>query len=76
MPYSLIFLVVDAVFYLWFEAFPVVFVDIYHFELGLTGLPFLGFLVTGTFTVSIFGRVVYISHLARVTFSSRGTATT
>jgi DHA1 family multidrug resistance protein-like MFS transporter len=43
----------DAVFYLWFEAFPLVFTDIYHFNLGLSGLPFLGFLVTGIITVSL-----------------------
>ncbi|KAJ7714331.1 major facilitator superfamily domain-containing protein [Mycena olivaceomarginata] len=40
----------DAVFYLWFEAFPLVFGDIYHFNEGLSGLP-LGFLVSGVFTV-------------------------
>jgi MFS transporter, DHA1 family, multidrug resistance protein len=31
-----------AIFYLWFEAFPLVFGDIYHFNLGEQGLPFLG----------------------------------
>ena len=51
---TLISLLIDAVFYLWFEAFPVVFVDIYHFDLGLNGLPFLGFLVIGIITVGIF----------------------
>ncbi|KIM78350.1 hypothetical protein PILCRDRAFT_11327 [Piloderma croceum F 1598] len=30
-----------AVFYLWFEAFPLVFIDMYHFNLELSGLPFL-----------------------------------
>ncbi|KAJ7760201.1 major facilitator superfamily domain-containing protein [Mycena olivaceomarginata] len=40
-----------AVFYLWFEAFPLVFGDIYHFNEGLSGLPFLGFLVSGVFTM-------------------------
>jgi DHA1 family multidrug resistance protein-like MFS transporter len=41
----------DAIFYLWFEAFPLVFTDIYHFNEGLSGLPFLGFLVSGSITV-------------------------
>ncbi|KAJ3872764.1 major facilitator superfamily domain-containing protein [Lentinula edodes] len=41
---------VYAIFYLWFEAFPLVFTDIYHFNLGLSGLPFLGFLVSAAFT--------------------------
>ena len=43
---------IDAVFYLWFEAFPLVFTDIYHFNLGESGLPFLGFIVSGIITVS------------------------
>lgn len=42
----------DAIFYLWFEAFPLVFTDIYHFNLGVSGLPFLGFVVSGSITVS------------------------
>ncbi|KAF9511080.1 hypothetical protein BS47DRAFT_1373151 [Hydnum rufescens UP504] len=29
----------------WFEAFPLVFVDIYHFKLGVSGLPFIGIIV-------------------------------
>jgi DHA1 family multidrug resistance protein-like MFS transporter len=43
---------VYAIFYLWFEAFPLVFSEIYGFSLGLGGLPFLGFIVTGIITVS------------------------
>ncbi|KAH9476585.1 Caffeine resistance protein 5 [Psilocybe cubensis] len=39
-----------AIFYLWFEAFPLVYNDIYHFNLGLSGLPFMGLLVTCFFT--------------------------
>ena len=34
-----------AIFYLWFEAFPLVFVDIYHFKGGIAGLPFIGIVV-------------------------------
>ncbi|PPQ87955.1 hypothetical protein CVT25_001140 [Psilocybe cyanescens] len=39
-----------AIFYLWFEAFPLVYNDIYHFNLGLSGLPFLGLMVSGVIT--------------------------
>ncbi|KAJ7498102.1 major facilitator superfamily domain-containing protein [Mycena galericulata] len=43
-----------AIFYLWFEAFPLVFSDIYHFNEGVSGLPFLGFLVTGSTTYTVY----------------------
>ncbi|KAK0466761.1 major facilitator superfamily domain-containing protein [Desarmillaria tabescens] len=46
---------VYAIFYLWFEAFPLVFTDIYHFRLGASGLPFLGFIVFIPTSVLIFG---------------------
>ncbi|KAJ6568410.1 major facilitator superfamily domain-containing protein [Mycena vulgaris] len=45
---------VYAIFYLWFEAFPLVFSDIYHFNEGLSGLPFLGFLVSGSITYTVY----------------------
>jgi len=45
---------VYAVFYLWFEAFPLVFTDVYHFNLGLSGLPFLGFIITGILTYVVY----------------------
>ncbi|KAJ6580724.1 major facilitator superfamily domain-containing protein [Mycena capillaripes] len=45
---------VYAVFYLWFEAFPLVFSGIYHFNEGLSGLPFLGFLVSGSLTYTVY----------------------
>jgi DHA1 family multidrug resistance protein-like MFS transporter len=38
--------------YIWFESFPIVFVEIYHFNLGEEGLAFLGLLV-GTFIAMI-----------------------
>jgi len=38
---------VYSVFYLWFEAFPLVFNDMYHMSLGIGSLPFLGFTVSG-----------------------------
>jgi len=45
---------VYAVFYLWFEAFPLVFTDIYHFNLGESGLPFLGFIISGIITYAAY----------------------
>ncbi|KAJ7173449.1 major facilitator superfamily domain-containing protein [Mycena filopes] len=45
---------VYAMFYLWFEAFPLVFTDIYHFNEGVSGLPFVGFLVSGTLTYAAY----------------------
>lgn len=36
--------------YIWFESFPIVFVEIYHFTLGTEGLAFLGLLI-GVFAV-------------------------
>ncbi|KAJ7231720.1 putative caffeine resistance protein [Mycena haematopus] len=49
-----VLLFADAVFYLWFEAFPLVFSDIYHFNEGVSGLPFLGFLVSGSLTYAVY----------------------
>ena len=34
----------------WFEAFPLVYFDIYHFNLGTSGLPFLGLMVSAIVT--------------------------
>jgi len=45
---------VYSVFYLWFEAFPLVFNDIYHFNLGVGSLPFSAFVVTGTITYTVY----------------------
>jgi len=45
---------VYSVFYLWFEAFPLVFGDIYHFNLGVGSLPFVGFVVTGAATYTLY----------------------
>ncbi|KAJ7615020.1 major facilitator superfamily domain-containing protein [Mycena polygramma] len=44
---------VYAIFYLWFEAFPLVFTDIYHFNQGVSGLPFLAFIVSGALTYTV-----------------------
>ncbi|KAK0436960.1 hypothetical protein EV421DRAFT_1098530, partial [Armillaria borealis] len=51
---------VYAIFYLWFEAFPLVFTDIYHFRLGASGLPFLGFIVSGAITYTAY--VIYLKY--------------
>ncbi|MAD81743.1 MAG: hypothetical protein CL912_02165 [Deltaproteobacteria bacterium] len=40
------------VLYLWFESFPLVFGDIYHFNIGQQGLVFLGIFVGGVITLS------------------------
>jgi DHA1 family multidrug resistance protein-like MFS transporter len=45
---------VYSVFYLWFEAFPLVFNDIYHFNLGVGSLPFSAFVVTGVITYTVY----------------------
>ncbi|KAJ6590503.1 major facilitator superfamily domain-containing protein [Mycena vulgaris] len=45
---------VYAIFYLWFEAFPLVFNDIYHFNQGVGGLPFLAFIVSGSITYTVY----------------------
>ena len=34
-----------ALLYLWFESFPIVFMGIHHFSLGISGLAFLGILI-------------------------------
>lgn len=43
---------VYAIFYSFFESFPMVFLDVYHFKFEVSGLPFLGVL-PGLFTASI-----------------------
>ncbi|KAH7409418.1 major facilitator superfamily domain-containing protein [Cadophora sp. MPI-SDFR-AT-0126] len=40
-----------GVLYLWFESFPLVFGDIYHFNIGQQGLVFLGIFVGGVITL-------------------------
>ncbi|KAJ7802222.1 major facilitator superfamily domain-containing protein [Mycena olivaceomarginata] len=45
---------VYAIFYLWFEAFPLVFNGIYHFNEGVSGLPFLAFIVSGGLTYTVY----------------------
>ncbi|BGP54398.1 hypothetical protein JCM8202_000832 [Rhodotorula sphaerocarpa] len=45
---------VYGIFYLWFEAFPIVFQEMYGFSLGMAGLPFLGFVVTAALTFTFY----------------------
>ena len=49
-------------FYLWFESFPLVFVDIYHFKGGIAGLPFLGIVVgaVASYIVYVFYIILYL----------------
>ena len=39
-----------AIFYLWFEAFPIVFNDLHHFKQGVGGLPYLAFVISAIIT--------------------------
>ncbi|KAI0482647.1 MFS transporter [Xylariaceae sp. FL0804] len=48
--YGLLWYVLKMIAYIWFESFPIVFVEIYGFSLGTEGLAFLGILV-GVFVV-------------------------
>ncbi|KAJ6499548.1 major facilitator superfamily domain-containing protein [Mycena vitilis] len=47
----------------WFEAFPLVFIDIYHFNQGASGLPFLAFIVSGGITYTVYC-IYQKSHIA------------
>ncbi|TKY85602.1 hypothetical protein EX895_005764 [Sporisorium graminicola] len=48
-----------ACFYLFFESFPIVFTEIHHFNLGESGLPFLGLAVSCVLT--LIGYLWYLS---------------
>ncbi|GAA5871626.1 hypothetical protein JCM16303_000812 [Sporobolomyces ruberrimus] len=63
---------VYAIFYLWFEAFPIVFTDYRGFNLGVSGLPFLGFYVSGAISFTIYclyQRYHYIPKLEKTDFN-------
>jgi DHA1 family multidrug resistance protein-like MFS transporter len=45
--------------YIWFESFPIVFVGIYHFNLGQEGLAFLGILVGAIIVIPPFFYYLY-----------------
>jgi len=44
----------SSISYLWFKVFPLVFGDIYHFNLGVSGLPFAAFVVSGAITYAFY----------------------
>ena len=50
---------VYALLYLWFESFPVVFIEIYHFNLGQEGLAFIGVLVGAIVVIPPFFYYLY-----------------
>ncbi|GAA5993408.1 hypothetical protein JCM10908_002653 [Rhodotorula pacifica] len=43
-----------STFYLWFEAFPIVFAEYHGMNLGISQLPFTAFLVTGSMTLAAY----------------------
>ncbi|GAA6002012.1 hypothetical protein JCM10207_003037 [Rhodosporidiobolus poonsookiae] len=45
---------VYAIFYTWFESFPIIFNEIHHFNLGVGGLPYLGFVVSAVITFTFY----------------------
>jgi len=59
-----------AVFYLWFESFPIVFIGIYHFKEQLLGLAFLGLL--GGIVVTIPPYFYYIYHVEEKMYDENG----
>ena len=48
-----------AIFYLWFEAFPLVFNDIYHMSEGVGSLPFIGIIVGAGLSYVIYALYLY-----------------
>lgn len=50
-----------AIFYLWFEAFPIVFEEKRHFNLGVAGLPYIA-LIVGVCSAYAFYATLY--HIA------------
>jgi len=61
---------VYSVFYLWFEAFPLVFNDMYHLSLGIGSLAFLGFVVSGTITYAVY--VLYLRYHLEPRYAKHG----
>ncbi|GAA6005595.1 hypothetical protein JCM11491_003694 [Sporobolomyces phaffii] len=63
---------VYAIFYLWFEAFPIVFTEYRGFNLGVSGLPFLAFYVTGALSFLVYclyQKYHYIPKVKRTDFN-------
>lgn len=59
-----------GILFLWFESFPFVFGEIYHFNLGQQGLVFLGILVGGVLTLPLF--LLWIKHRIIPRFTEPG----
>ncbi|KAI0299341.1 MFS transporter [Multifurca ochricompacta] len=59
-----------ALFYLWFESFPIVFIEIYHFREQLLGLAFLGIL--GGVFVTLPPFFYYLYHVQEKLFDENG----
>ncbi len=51
--------IVYAIFYLFFESIPFAFEGVYHFNLGATGLTFLGIIVSGIITYTAYALYQY-----------------
>lgn len=56
---------------MWFEAFPLVYIDIYHFNLGTSALPFLGLLITACLTGACY--LIYNKYVIEAAFLRTGT---
>ncbi len=59
-----------ALFYLWFESFPIVFIEIYHFREQFLGLAFLGLL--GGIFVTLPPFFYYLYHVQEKMFDENG----
>ena len=59
-----------ALLYLWFESFPIVFIGIYRFSLGIQGLAFLGILIGALITVPPF--FWYVHKYVEPLFNDKG----
>ncbi|KAK6460106.1 major facilitator superfamily domain-containing protein [Scheffersomyces coipomensis] len=61
---SIYFSFVMAVLFGFFEAYPIIFVGVYHMNLGVSGLPFIGIgigLVAGIFFFGVFSKLVFFN---------------
>lgn len=43
----------------WFEAFPIVFIEIHHFNLGTSGLPYLGLIIGASLAYAAYAAIFY-----------------
>ena len=61
---------VYGVLYLFFEAFPIVFIEIHHFRLGISGLAYLGLLIGVLVVIPPF--FWYLKHYVEPAFDENG----